>query len=307
VPKSRSSGSRSSGSRSAGSRSREARQAERREPEGGQPERRPRPFWSGTLAFGLVSIPVGLYPALRPPQVRLRMLDPEGNPVGRRYFPADGDGTPLDPEEIVRGYQVEDDRFVTVEDDELDALAPEKSQEMELSRFVEVAEIDPALFDRGYVLAPERGALRAYRLLADAMERSGRAGIATAVMRGKEYLVAIVAEGGLLRAETLRFVDELRRPEDVGLPALEEPGEDDLQRVDRAAARLERARLDPGWLEDRGGRRLLELVERKLASGEDVQAAPTDAADDEEDDATAAPIDLMEVLKRSLERDDEEA
>lgn len=115
----------------------------------------------------------------------------------------------------MRGYEVEKDRFILVDDEELVALAPEKSQEIDLKRFVELSEIDPVYFERAYFLAPDRDAVKAYRLLARTMEEAGRAGIATFVMRGKEYLVAIIAEQGFLRAETLRFHDELRIPGDA--------------------------------------------------------------------------------------------
>jgi DNA end-binding protein Ku len=262
-----------------------------------------RPMWSGTIAFGLVSLPVALYPANRSARVALRLVDEEGVPLSRRYV-SSVDGRPLDPDDIVRGYPVDDDFFV-VEDEELEALAPERSQEIDLSRFVEVGEVDPSLFERGYFLAPQRGAVKAYRLLARAMEDADRAGIATFVMRGKEYLVAIVAEDGILRAETLRFPDELRSPDEVGLPPLgDEVDEGFVRRLVRAVDELADDHLDRSLLADRGSEALLELVREKLAAGEGVVPAP-----DEERGAVAPDEseDLMALLKRSLEEDDEEA
>jgi DNA end-binding protein Ku len=270
-------------------------------PSEGDAAPRLRPFWSGTIAFGLVSLPVQLYSANRTSRASLRLGDEEGTPLSRRYV-SSVDGRALESDEIVRGFAI-DDGFVVVEDDELEALAPERSQEIDLSRFVDVAEVDPTLFERGYFLAPQRGAVKAYRLLARTMEEAGRAGIATFVMRGKEYLVAIVAEDGILRAETLRFADELRTPDAVGLPDLADAPLDErlVARLERAVDELADDHLDRSLLVDRGSRALLELVRAKLAAGEGIKEAP------EEERAAVAPdesADLMELLKRSLEDDD---
>jgi DNA end-binding protein Ku len=175
-----------------------------------------RPFWSGTITFGLVSIPVNLFPANRGDRVSLRMLGPNGKPLARRYY-SEQSGRDLDAEDIVRGYEIKKDRFVDVTDEELERLAPERSRDINLRRFVDDKSIPRLYFERGYFLAPA-GSTRAYHLLAQTMERTGRAGIATFVMRGKEYLVAITADNGILRAETMRFADEIRAPEAIGLP-----------------------------------------------------------------------------------------
>jgi DNA end-binding protein Ku len=263
------------------------------------PERREpglRPFWSGTIAFGLVSLPVGLYVANRGKRVSLRLVDDDGTPLSRRYLcPADEKF--ISDEEIVRGFEIAKEEFVVVSDEELEALAPEKSQEIDLRRFAPLAEIDPVFFERAYFLAPAKGASKAYRLLARAMEETGRAGIATFVMRGKEYLVAIIAEKGLLRAETLRFADELRTPEDVGLPEMEEVDAALIQEYEREIDALSEDDLDRRQLSDRQTERLLELVERKLATGSDVVAAPEELEPPEGDEV----VDLMRILKESLE------
>lgn len=256
-----------------------------------------RPFWSGTIAFGLVSLPVSLFVANRGRPVSLRMVDEQGTRLKRQYF-CPAEGKPLDNDEIVRGYEVEEDEFVVVSDEELDALAPEKSQEIDLRRFVALSEIDPVYFERAYFLAPNQGASKAYRLLARAMEEAERAGIATFVMRGKEYLVAIIAEKGILRAETLRFADELRTPEGVGLPPVEEVDVDRIQAMEKEMSALAADRLDRDELADRNGQRLLDLVQAKLEAGEDVVEAPDEPEADEEVDET---VDLMRVLKESLQ------
>ncbi|MEX2534922.1 MAG: Ku protein [Trueperaceae bacterium] len=257
-----------------------------------------RPFWSGTIAFGLVSLPVSLFVANRGKAVSLRMVDEDGTPLSRKYF-CPVEEKALSNDEIVRGYEVEKDEFVVVTDEELDALAPEKSQEIDLRRFVPLSEIDPVYFERAYFLAPNKGASKAYRLLAKGMEDSGRAGIATFVMRGKEYLVAIIAERGVLRAETLRFADELRTPQDVGLPEVGEVDAQQVQAIEKEMRALESDRLDRELLVDRQSQRMLELVEEKLHSGEDVVAAPEELEPDEEEGAGF--VDLMQILKQSLQ------
>jgi DNA end-binding protein Ku len=260
-------------------------------------------MWSGTVAFGLVSVPVRLYPAVRSARVSLKMVDEEGTPLQRRYF-SSVDERALEGDDIVRGYPLDGGDFVLVEDEELEALDPEKSQEIDLSRFVDIAEVDPMYFERGYFLAPDRGALKAYRLLAKSMEEEGRVGIATFVMRDKEYLVAIIAEGGILRASTLRFHDEVRTPEDVGLPELGDADEERVAVTVQAIRHLEADELDRALVRDPAGPRLTELVEAKREKGEGVvERAPEVEARDE----PGEDVDLMQVLKQSLAEEDDEA
>jgi DNA end-binding protein Ku len=245
-----------------------------------------------------VSVPVSLFVATRPGRFSLRMVDAEGTPLSRVYF-CSREERPLSRDEIVRGYEVEKGRFVVVEDEELEAVAAEKSQEINLERFVDATTIDPIYFDRAYYLAPDRGGSRPYRLLARAMEESGQAGVATFVRHGKEYLVAILAERGLLRVETLRFHDELRTPADVGLPEIGAPKDAKRRAIEKAMSKLHAEELDRKVLTDRQAERLELLVQRKLESGKDVVKAP-DAAEPSERES-AEIIDLMQVLKRSLQ------
>ncbi len=265
--------------------------------------RGPRPMWSGTVAFGLVTLPVRLYPAVRSSRTSLKMTTEDGETLTRRYFSSVSD-EPLRGDDIVRGYPVGDDRYVEVEDEELEGLAPEKSQEIDLSRFVPEGDVDPMFYERGYFLAPDRGALKAYRLLAKSMEDAGRMGIATFVMRDTEYLVAIIAEDGVLRAQTLRFPSELRTPDDVGLPELDEPDEKRVDEVAAAIRALEADDLDRSLLEDRESRRLRDLVAAKVKSGEGVVEASSDGPS-EGRTSSSEDVDLMQVLKQSLAQDDD--
>jgi len=261
-------------------------------------EPRARAFWSGTITFGLVSIPVELFPAHRSLRVPLRMVDEEGTPLVRRYV-CPKDGKHLDRHEIVRGFPVEKDEYVVLTDEELERLAPERTRDIDLRQFVPVAQLDPLYFERGYYLTPGGRSTKAYRLLAGTMEETGRAGIATFVMRGKEYLVAITADSNVLRADTLRFSDELRSAADVGLPkkrpAVKKP---DLARMKKAISSHATARVAEAELEDEYAEKLHKLVARKERKDEDVYELPEEAADEERGEADV--IDLVAVLKRSL-------
>ncbi|HEX7046102.1 MAG TPA: Ku protein [Gammaproteobacteria bacterium] len=258
---------------------------------------RPRPFWSGVIAFGLVSLPVSLFPANRGRLLSLKMVDDSGTPLSRRYF-CEKEQKALSAEDIVRGYKAGEHEYVVVEDKELESLAPEKSQEIDLKRFVSLSEIDPIYFERAYFLVPDEGATKAYRLLAKSMEDEQRAGIATFVMRGKEYLIAIMAERGILRAETLRFHDEVRSPGDIGLPERKKPAKELLARMQKAMKSLAAKELDRDELTDRYTKQIFDTVKKKLEAGKDVVKAPEEeAAAAAEDDNV---IDLMQVLKERL-------
>lgn len=268
-----------------------------------------RAFWSGTISFGLVSIPVALYAANRPQAgVRLRMVSPGGTPLQRRYYTAKDDRE-LGADDIVRGYEVKKGKFVVVDDDELERLAPERTRDIDLRQFVGVDEVDPAYFERAYYLTPAGGSNKAYRLLARVMEETGRAGIATFVLRAKEYLVAIIAENGILRAETLRFADELRTPADVGLPEPAKPSAAQVKRIEGEIGKRMEKRIGKTELVDHASERLLKLARQKLRAGKDVVRIEEDEASDHGPSAGTPVIDLMEVLKQRMAGvgDDEDA
>lgn len=278
---------------------------------------KPRSFWSGTLTFGLINVPVDVFPATRRAAPSLRMLDADGTPLARRYF-CPAHERPVEPEEIVRGYELEEGGFVTVRDEELESLEPRKSREIDLERFVDISSIPPLHFQRGYVLTPSGDSNKAYRLLAEVMASTGRAGIASVVMRGKEYVIAIMAEDGILRAETLRFRDEVRAPEEAGLGDEPEPDPDRVAELEEAIGRLEADGLDLDEMTDEGARRLRELARRKLEAGADVvepyaEGAPEGREEPEpEADADALErrweVDLLEAIRSGLQgedRDDE--
>lgn len=257
---------------------------------------RVRPFWSGTVTFGLVSIPVDLYPANRPRQAGLRMLAPGGTPLRRVYGNADT-GRRIDTSDVVRGYEIDPGEFVVLTDEELEAAEPERTRDISLDAFVDADELDPIFFDRAYFLAPRENAGKAYRLLAEVMEKNELVGIARFVMRSKEYLVAIMAVNGILRAETMRFADEIRSADDVGLPnAPEKPKAALVKAMKNAIAARAEDELPEDALRDEYLAALRGLADAKRERGEDVVEV-----EDEADGEEAGVIDLMEALRRSME------
>lgn len=259
-------------------------------------EEQPHAFWSGIIAFGLVSLPVSLFPAHRG-KVALKMVDAEGTLLKRQFF-CEKHRRPLERDDIVRSYEIEKYHYVVVEDEELEALEPKRSREIDLKRFVPLGSINPVYFERAYFLVPDGDTTKAYRLLAKSMEDEQRAGIATFVMHGKDYLVAIIAEGGILRAETLRFHDELRTPEQVGLPARQAADPETLGRMRSAIKKLTRKHFDAELLSDPHSALLKQRIDAKLKSGSGVLKAPEEPAPTE---ATSNVIDLMQVLKERLQ------
>jgi DNA end-binding protein Ku len=252
-----------------------------------------RPFWSGTLTFGLVSVPVDLYPGNRTNRAPLRMLSPEGEPLSRRYF-SQKSGKELDDEDMVRGYEIDKDKYVVVTDEELERLAPEQSRDIDLRRFVPLEEIPPLYFDRSYFLAPSAGSEKAYKLLAETMKKEDLAGIATFVMRGKEYLVAIFPENGILRAETMRFADEIRSPKEIDLPEKKKVPAATVKKFERLIAKHSAKQLSLKKLKDEQTEKLLKLVAKKRKQHKDIVEVEEPKREE------GKVIDLMAALKKSL-------
>ncbi len=252
-----------------------------------------RPFWSGTLTFGLVSVPVDLYPGNRNNRASLRMLGPKGELLSRRYF-SEKTGRDLDDDQMIRGYEIEKGKFVVVTDEELERLAPEQSRDIDLRRFVPLEDIPPLYFDRSYFLAPSEGSEKAYQLLSRTMVKEKLAGVATFVMRGKQYLVAIFPENEILRAETMRFPDEIRSPKEVGLPEEKKVPAATVKKFERLIAKHSDKKLDLKELKDEQTQKLLKLVEKKRKQHKDVVEVEVPAEE------RGQVIDLMAALKKSL-------
>jgi DNA end-binding protein Ku len=221
------------------------------------------------------------------------MLSPDGTPLTRRYFSQES-GRDLDDDQMIRGYEIEKGEYVVVTDEELERLAPDKSRDIDMRRFVDQQAISPIFFERGYYLTPGGDTERAYRLLAKTMEESGRVGVGTFVMRGKEYLVAITAENGILRAQTLRCADEIRSPEDIGLPKKKKTPKAVVTKFEKLIAKHSEKQLSTKELKDEQTDRVLRLVKSKQSRGKDIVETEEKSSDD------GKVVDIMDVLKKSL-------
>jgi DNA end-binding protein Ku len=220
------------------------------------------------------------------------MLGPDGQPLSRKYY-AEKTGKDLDADEVVRGYEVDKEKFIIVTDEELERLAPEKTRDIDLKQFVPAGSIPPTHFERGYYLVPAAGSQKAYKLLAETMDKSKLAGIATFVMRGKEYLIAIFSDKGILRAETMRFADELRSPSDVGLPKKKEAPKATVTKFEKFIGNKSKKQFSPTKLADKQTDSLLKLVKKKQSKRANVVRVEEEASDHK-------VIDLVQVLKKSL-------
>lgn len=221
------------------------------------------------------------------------MIGPDGEPLSRRYY-SEKSGKDLDAEQMIRGFEIDKGKYVVVTDEELERLAPDKSRDIDLRRFVDEDEIPPLLFERAYFLVPEGGSDKAYRLLAETIEKNRKAGIATFVMRGKEYLIAILAENGILRGETLRFPDEIRTPADIGLPKKVKVAPTAVKKFENLIQKKAKAHPSAAELKDTQTEQLQKLIEKKRTRGKDVVEV------EQPEHEPAKVIDLVEVLKRSL-------
>ena len=254
-----------------------------------------RAIWSGAISFGLVTVPVKLYTAVSSKTVHFHQLHAaDGVRIQqKRVCPADGEEVPYD--EIVKGYEIAPDRYVVIEPEELAALERTRSGTIDIEEFVEQSEIDPILYDHPYYLAPGPGGAKPYRLLVEAMGKSGKVAIARFVLRSKEKLVAIRASGDALLLETMIFSDEV-------LPAdrLDDMPDDTVKTTDKERQIAQQlidslaGSFEPDKYRDTYRDEVLALIERK-AAGEEIAIQP----------AAEAPrmeaADLMSALQASLD------
>lgn len=265
----------------------------------------PRVQWSGTLSFGLVSVPVQVVSATQSHDVRFHQVHVTGERAAERVQMqrVDPDGTEVPWDEIAKGWPLDDGRMLVLTQDELSAVAPEKTRTIDLEQFVPAEQIDPVLFDHPYWLVPAgdgQGPVRAYRLLVEALRESGEVGIGRVVLKNKEQLVALREREGLLSLTTMRFAGEVRATDEI-LPASAE-SEPTAQEVDDAAALIDELSqpFTPDDYEDRHRERLLALIEQKRKRGTVQIADPQDTGDEAATPQDAA--DLMAALQSSLDR-----
>jgi DNA end-binding protein Ku len=249
----------------------------------------PRSLWTGTISFGLVSVPVRMFGATESKELRFHFLDKHDlQPIAYDKVRRDS-GEHVDDDDIVRGFEVEKGRYVPLEDEDLDRLDVELTKTIDICDFVDLDEIDPIYFRKAYYLAPQNGAEKPYRLLARALEETGKVAIAKIVIRNKQHLAALRPWKGALVLETMYYADEVRQPEQV-------KGGGQLRRpeVEMAKSLVENLSADfkPEKYDDTYRRELLQLLRAK-ARGKKLPE-PSQEPDGE-------VIDLMAALRESVE------
>jgi DNA end-binding protein Ku len=252
----------------------------------------PRPIWSGAISFGLVNVPVKLFSAVSPKDVRFHQLDAKSNARIRqkRVSSATGEEVPYD--QIVKGYELGPDTYVTITPEELDALDPKATKTIDIEDFVDLDTIDPVYFERPYYLVPDKGGTKAYALLREAMRETNKVGIARVVLRTKQYLAAIRPKGDALVLETMLFPDEVVPDEELDLPRDEVEVSEREQKMARQLIDSLSSDFEPDKYHDEYRERVLELIEQK-ASGQEIVV-------EEQTEEPAKVVDLMAALEASL-------
>ena len=253
-----------------------------------------RTIWKGSLNFGLVNVPVGLYPATQDKAIHFNQLE-EGTSDRIRYKKVnERTGKEVESGKIVKGFDLGGGEYVILTDDELAAAEPQRSRLIEITDFVDLDAIDPVFYRSTYYLAPEgEAAGKAYALLRQVMRDSNKVAIGTLVMRNKEYPVAIRPDDEVLKLETMYFSDEIRSPTKE-LPELPAASEVSDREVSMAKLLLEsiESEWDPSRYHDTHRQKVEDLVEAKRQGNEIVVGAV--------DVPTTKVADLMEVLSASL-------
>lgn len=255
----------------------------------------PSTIWSGSIGFGLVSVPVRLVSATKSHDVRFNQLDPETGARIRYRRVSDATGEEVPRDKIKKGYEFAPGQYVTVEPEELEQLAPKASRTIQIEDFVDLAEIDPVYFEQPYYLVPDKDTAKPYRLLADTMAEQGKVAVGRFVLRSKEHLVAIRSVDGVLCLEMMRYADEVVAPDALDAPTAEdeEISDRELEMAKQLVESLT-SDFDPSRYHDQYREQLVELLEAK-AKGEDIITEP--AAED-----SGEVVDLMEALEASLAR-----
>jgi DNA end-binding protein Ku len=255
-----------------------------------------RPIWKGSISFGLVNIPVGLFSATRPGrEVKFRMLrDKDHSPIQyKRVAEADGHEVPW--ENIVKGYEHEKGDFVVITDKDFERVNVKSNQTVDIREFVDLEDIDPMFFDKPYFLAPEKGGAKAYGLLRDALKQSGKVGIAKVAIRTREHVAAVKPHGEALVLELMHFPDELADPKSLELPKME-VGKKELEMAESLVATMS-DEWDPKKYKDEYHEALMELIHEKVkAGGKDLPARKTHAA------KPTNVVDLVSILQESLKK-----
>jgi DNA end-binding protein Ku len=247
-----------------------------------------RPIWSGSISFGLVSVPVQMYSATESKELRFHFLHKDDlQPIGYDKVRKDT-GKHVDPDDVVRGFEIEKGRYVPIEDEDLDRLDIELTHSIDILDFADLDEIDPIYYRKAYYLLPQDGAEKPYRLLVKALDETGKVGIAKVVIRNKQHLAALRSHDGVLVLETMYYADEVRKPEKVNGKARVQKAEVDMAKslVENLSSTFKPERYDDTYRKE-----LLALIRAK-AKGKELP----EPAEEEE----AEVIDLMDALRESV-------
>jgi len=252
----------------------------------------PRPIWSGAISFGLVNVPVKLFSAVSSKDVRFHQLDAKSNARVKQKRVSAATGEEVAYEDIVKGYELSPDTYVTITSDELEALDPKATKSIDIEDFVDLDTIDPVYYERPYYLVPDKGGTKAYALLREAMRETNKVGIARVVLRTKQYLAAIRPKGDALVLETMLFADEVVPDDDLDLPREEVEVSEREEKMARQLIDSLSSDFEPGKYRDEYRERVLALIEQK-ASGQEVVV-------EEQTEEPTKVVDLMAALEASL-------
>lgn len=256
-----------------------------------------RPIWKGHISFGLVSVPVVLYSAERRSDLSLHLIDSKNFSRVRyeRVNEETGEEVPWD--RTVKGYEYADGSYVVIGEDELKEAAPEATKSVEIEQFVDIADIDPIYFDKPYYLQPDKKGEKGYVLLRDALEETGKAGIARVVIRTRQYLAALLPREGGLVLMLLRYAQEVRSISELELP--ENKGDLKITKQEEKMAKELISSMSSDWdpeaFHDEYREKLMAWIEKRIESGE-IERSPE--VEDVED--APEPINIMTALKESL-------
>jgi DNA end-binding protein Ku len=263
----------------------------------------PRSIWKGAISFGLVYIPVQMYSASSSQSLDLDFLDRRDfSPVGYQRINKKT-GKVVEWGDIVKGYQYEKGKYVALSDEDFKRANVKATQTIEIARFVDAQVIPPEFFETPYYLEPAKGGAKVYALLRETLKRTGKAAVATFVMRGKQHLASVQPHGRVLVLETLRFAEEIRQPDDLELPAESEKGAGLAPKELAMAERLVAEMTDewnPDEYENTYRHDLMKRIQEKIKNHETHKLTPAEKT--REPRKSAQVIDLMEVLRKSLKQ-----
>ena len=255
-----------------------------------------RAIWKGSISFGLVNIPIALYPATRREELKFRLLRRSDlSPVNyKRVAEKDGKEVPWD--QIVKGYEYEKGKYVVLKDEDFERVDLEATQTVDIQDFVDVDEIDPMFFYKPYYLEPQKGGDKAYALLRDALKDSNRVGIAKVVIKTRQYLAGVKPEDGALVLELMHFADELADTEKLHVPKKMEVGKREMNMAKSLIDSMS-SKWEPEKYRDDYREALMEVIEEKVeAGGKEIEEKPRKAP------KPTKVIDLVSVLQKSLEQ-----